>query len=121
MQGVMDRLPPGPVLIVGTDIPGIRAADIAEAFRALGAHDAVLGPAADGGYWLVGLKRIPRVVRAFDAVRWSGPHALADTLGNLNGLRFALTRRLDDVDRAGDLARFAGLHGRRIVPLWRAR
>src|SRR6185436_16119941 len=69
----------GPMLIIGTDVPGIMPAHIAEAFRRLGRHDAVLGPATDGGYWLVGLKRRPRVLRPFAKVRWSSPHALADT------------------------------------------
>ncbi len=65
MQRIFDRLPPGPVLIVGTDVPGITPAHIAQAFRLLGRHDAVFGPAADGGYWLVGLKRRPRVLPIF--------------------------------------------------------
>ncbi|MEK9725170.1 MAG: DUF2064 domain-containing protein [Rhodospirillaceae bacterium] len=59
MGRVMAAMPPGPVVLIGADIPDIRPADIAAAFRALGAHDAVFGPADDGGYWLVGLKRWP--------------------------------------------------------------
>ena len=115
MQRVMDRLPPGPVLIIGTDVPGIRAEHVREAFRMLGRHDAVLGPSPDGGYWLVGLKRTPRVPRAFDCVRWSSAHARADTERNLSGVRIAKAATLADVDEAGDLARVSGVPGRRIL------
>ncbi|WP_425283593.1 DUF2064 domain-containing protein [Methyloceanibacter stevinii] len=52
-------MPPGPVVLVGSDIPRISRAHIAEAFRLLGNADAVFGPAQDGGYWLVGFKRSP--------------------------------------------------------------
>ena len=98
MARVMALLPPGPVVIVGADIPDIRAADAAAAFRALGRHDAVFGPAADGGYWLVGLRRRPRFRDPFKTVRWSTEHALADTRANLQGARVALLRELEDVD-----------------------
>lgn len=114
MQRLFTRLPPGPVVVVGSDIPSIRAAHIAGAFRLLGEADAVLGPAEDGGYWLVGLKRTPRVLAPFARVRWSGPHALADTRANLEGKRVALAARLSDVDRADDLRRESGRFGRLI-------
>src|SRR5262249_22316747 len=56
----------------------------AAAFRALGNHDAVLGPARDGGYWLIGLRRSRPLPAGFlDGVRWSTPHALADTRASL--------------------------------------
>ena len=106
-----------PLLIVGTDVPGIRPAHIAEAFRLLGRHDAVLGPATDGGYWLVGLRRRPRVLRPFANVRWSSPHALADTLANLEGRTVAFVATLSDVDSASDLRLNAASLGRRVLPL----
>ena len=105
MQRLFKSLPPGPILIIGSDIPCIRPAHIAEAFKLLGRADAVLGPAPDGGYWLVGLKRTPRVLAPFARVRWSGPYALADTLANLDGSRVVLAARLSDVDMAEDLRR----------------
>lgn len=107
MQRAFDHLPPGPVVIIGADIPGIGNRDIAAAFRALGSHDAVFGPADDGGYWLVGQKRRPRVIDLFEGVRWSGPHALEDTLSNLEGARHAMLRPLADVDDGADYARLA--------------
>ena len=94
----------GRAVIIGSDIPAAGAADLRAAFRALGRADAVFGPAEDGGYWLVGFGP-RRVARPFAAVRWSGPHALADTLANLAHRRVALLRRLNDVDTAADLAR----------------
>ncbi|MDH3474588.1 MAG: TIGR04282 family arsenosugar biosynthesis glycosyltransferase [Rhodospirillales bacterium] len=105
MGRVIERLPPGPVAIVGSDIPGIGARHVVEAFRRLGDHDWVLGPARDGGYWLIGARRRPALRLPFAGVRWGGPHALADTLGNLAGQRIALLEQLDDVDTGADLAR----------------
>jgi uncharacterized protein len=115
MQRIMDRTAPGPVVIIGTDVPGIRTAHIRQAFRLLGRHDAVFGPATDGGYWLVGLRRRPRVPRAFAAVRWSSPHALADTLANLSGRSVARVAILSDVDTADDFARSTAVFGRHVL------
>ena len=117
MQRIFDCKHAGPMLIVGTDVPGIRPAHIAEAFRRLGRHDAVLGPATDGGYWLVGLRRRPRVLRPFANVRWSSPHALADTLANLEGRTVAFVATLSDVDSASDLRLNAASLGRRVLPV----
>lgn len=104
MGRVMRTLPPGPVVIVGTDVPGIRCRHIAQAFRALGSHDAVFGPAHDGGYWLVGLRRRPRCPEIFAGVRWSTPTALADTMAGLPGFSVAMLETLQDIDNGADLA-----------------
>jgi glycosyltransferase A (GT-A) superfamily protein (DUF2064 family) len=90
-------------VLIGTDVPGATAATVARAFRLLGSHDAVFGPATDGGYWLVGLRGRPP---PFDRVRWSTRHALADTLGNLHGARVALLAPLDDIDTPEDYRRW---------------
>ncbi|HKM65252.1 MAG TPA: TIGR04282 family arsenosugar biosynthesis glycosyltransferase [Acidisphaera sp.] len=101
------RVPRGRVAIVGCDIPGLGAADIVAAFRALGRADAVFGPAEDGGYWLVA--RGPRrPARPFAGVRWSTRHALADTLANFSARRVAMLRRLRDVDTAEDYLAWNG-------------
>lgn len=99
-------LPPGPVVIIGADIPGIERRHIAQAFAALGRHDAVLGPAEDGGYWLVGLKRRPRVPEIFGGVRWSSAQTLADTAKNIRerNMILALLERLPDIDTGADYA-----------------
>ena len=117
MQAVFDAMPPGPVIVIGTDIPGIRPADIALAFRCLGAHDAVLGPSGDGGYWLVGLNRRGRSAKAFANVRWSSAFALSDTRKNLKDYGVALTATKDDIDCAGDLRRLGANAGRVIASL----
>ena len=104
MARVMRTLPPGPVVIIGTDVPGIRSRHIAQAFRALGRHDAVFGPAYDGGYWLVGLRRRPRCPKVFAEVRWSTPAALADTVAGLPDFNVAMLETLQDVDEGADLA-----------------
>ena len=116
MQRLFRGLPPGPAIIVGSDIPAIKASDIAEAFRLLGNADAVFGRAPDGGYWLVGLRRAPRLLAPFAGVRWSGPHALADTLGNLKGSRVAFAATRSDVDTEEDYRRLRRNWQRLIQP-----
>ncbi|HMK68195.1 MAG TPA: TIGR04282 family arsenosugar biosynthesis glycosyltransferase, partial [Stellaceae bacterium] len=102
MGRVFRTLPPGPVVIVGSDIPELSPRHVAAAFRALGNHDVVFGPAADGGYWLIGLRRCPRIPASlFARVRWSSPNALADTRASLPpNLTVALLEMLEDVDDA---------------------
>ena len=105
MARPMHGLPPGPVVVVGSDIPDLASDHIWRAFKALGNHDAVFGPAADGGYWLVGLSRrtVPREL--FASVRWSGPHALTDTIATLGPrASVAMLETLCDIDTADDLA-----------------
>ncbi len=105
MARLLRERPPGPVVLVGSDVPDLQAGHIARAFKALGRHDWVFGPAADGGYWLVGARRRRVPWRTFDAVRWSSPLALADSLANLKRARVALLEELHDVDTGADLAR----------------
>lgn len=115
MGRVLRDLPPGPAVIVGSDIPDIDAAALRAALRALQSAEAVFGPAGDGGYWLVGLRRRPRPRghlpgALFRHVRWSSEHALADTLAGLpKSLRIAHLHRLDDVD---DIAHWRAWHAR---------
>lgn len=100
MARAIRALPPGPVVLVGTDIPELGTREVAAAFAALGTNDMVFGPATDGGYWLVGARRRPAVPsNLFEDVRWSTGHALADTLAGLPaGFRVAMLDPLDDVD-----------------------
>ena len=95
---------PGPACVIGADIPGISRAHIAQAFAALGNHDAVFGPAPDGGYWLIGLKHPAHQPVGFLAdVRWSSPDALSDSKATLGGSRIAEIAQLRDIDTADDL------------------
>jgi hypothetical protein len=103
------NLPPGPVVLVGCDIPALERRHVSTAFAALGRHQAVFGPARDGGFWLVGLRRRPAPPRhrpgLFTAVRWSGPQTLAETLEGFHNQPAALLEILADVDNAADLER----------------
>lgn len=104
MRRALQCNPCGPVCVIGADIPGVTRAHIAKGFAALGGHEMVYGPALDGGYWLVGARHGRRVpVGLFQGVRWSGPHALADSIASAPGMRVALVDRLRDVDDAADL------------------
>jgi uncharacterized protein len=116
MQRVMDRRERGPLIIVGTDIPAITPAHIAEAFRHLRGRDAVIGPAPDGGYWLVGLRRSPRIPKPFAGVRWSSEATLADTIANLGWSAVGRAAQLADVDNAVELAACRGHFGRIVRP-----
>lgn len=103
MARMLYELPPGPVVIVGTDIPGLNANHVEQAFKALNDYDAVFGPSHDGGYYLVGIKRRPAIINPFFGVRWSTEYALSDTLENLIGYRVAFLETLTDVDTVDDL------------------
>jgi rSAM/selenodomain-associated transferase 1 len=104
MRRIFRALPPGPICIIGADIPALRRHHITHAFDALGENDAVIGPAPDGGYWLIGLKRTRAVSPdLFRKVRWSSVHALADTVATLSGHSVAKIASLRDVDTAAEL------------------
>lgn len=110
MGRIFRDLPPGPVLIVGADIPGITRVEVHRAFQAFRSAEAVIGPGEDGGYWLIGLKRISAVPEClFRGVRWSTQHAAEDTISTLPGCRVARTSTLADVDTAADLAHVKSL------------
>jgi hypothetical protein len=98
------------VVIIGTDCPGLDAARIAEAFDALDANDLVLGPAADGGYYLLGMRRL--LAWAFEGIPWSTDGVLKATLAAAaaNGATAGLLDELRDVDTLADL--------RALLPEW---
>ena len=93
------------VVLIGCDIPDATAADVRDAFHALGRVDAVFGPASDGGYWLIGLGP-RRPADLFGKTRWSTRHALADTLRQFRRHRVGYVRTLADVDSAADYRRY---------------
>ncbi|MGH1576753.1 TIGR04282 family arsenosugar biosynthesis glycosyltransferase [Planktotalea sp.] len=104
MGRILRECSAGPLCIIGADIPGVTRASIAEAFRALGNHEAVFGPAPDGGYWLIGMKRArPPIASILQNVRWSSEHALADSARSLGGVSIAHVATLQDVDTVEDL------------------
>lgn len=91
------------LVIIGTDCPALTPEHLREAFAALAANDVVFGPAADGGYYLVGLRRSSPEL--FEGIGWGGETVLAASLqraGRL-GLSYRLLDELRDVDRPEDL------------------
>lgn len=93
----------GPALIVGMDTPQVTPAQLDRALSALDEHDAVLGPAADGGYWCIGLRGVDPA-RALHGVPMSAPHTLAAQRERLRRLRVPFTEvdELHDVDTIAD-------------------
>lgn len=99
----------GAVALIGSDAPDVPKERIGEAFRALeGGADAVFGPAVDGGYYLVGLKRPTRVL--FEGIEWSTPTVMEKTIERLEALAipYSLLPEWHDIDRPGDLALIRG-------------
>jgi rSAM/selenodomain-associated transferase 2/rSAM/selenodomain-associated transferase 1 len=94
-----------PALLIGTDVPGYDIAYLAQAAAALERHDAVVGPAEDGGYVLIG---IARDIDVFGAVPWSTPEVMAATRERLAaaGATHIELPRLWDVDTGDDYARW---------------
>jgi rSAM/selenodomain-associated transferase 1 len=97
----------GPALIVGMDTPQLTGAVLAQALAALEGHDAVLGPAADGGYWGIGLRCADP--RALVGVPMSVDHTLTEQRARLAelGLDVADAATLIDVDTIEDAAHVA--------------
>ena len=87
-----------PAVVIGSDVPDITRAHIHAAFAALGRRPYVLGPARDGGYWLIGAKHPLRMQpKVLGGVRWSGPNAMQDTIERLGDVAL-LDDVLDDID-----------------------
>jgi uncharacterized protein len=103
-------------LLIGTDAPGLDAAYLRAAAQALHDHDAVLGPAADGGYTLVGLKQPQPSL--FNDMRWSHDQVMAHTRERLAqlGLRHAELPVLHDVDVPADLVHLTAHHPPTMEP-----
>jgi len=98
-----------PVVIIGSDIPDITADIMQKAFEGLKSHDLVLGPAGDGGYYLIGMRQTAfsrANPRLFNGIRWGMDAVLSDTLAVAQELElsYTLLDTLDDVDRPEDLA-----------------
>ncbi len=96
------------VVIIGTDIPDLTAVDITKAFAVLKQKKMVLGPAKDGGYYLIGLQKnafSPAVGDLFAGIKWGEHDVLKKTL-NISkqlGLNYSLLKEMDDVDRPEDI------------------
>lgn len=89
------------VICIGTDLWNLEKGTIEGALSALDAADVVLGPANDGGYYLIGMKEYhPQI---FQNKKWSGPEVFKDTLIDLRTHRVALLEEKTDIDYYKDL------------------
>lgn len=103
-MGLVAKAAQGPSIIVGCDIPGLSPAILREAADAVRRYDLVIGPARDGGFYLVGLREPAHAFRLYDRVRWSSEFALSDTLKNVpKHWRVHRLPMLQDVDVVEDL------------------
>ena len=92
------------VAVIGTDCRDITCGHVASAFAALRRAPFALGPARDGGFWLLGARNGAGAARAMNkGVRWSTAHTAADVIRNLGDANVALLATLRDVDVAADL------------------
>ena len=91
------------VVIVGTDCPGINENILEKAFGELNNSDVVIGPATDGGYYLLGMKEMHNDL--FEKIAWSTAIVLHSTIErcNTNNLSYSLLKALSDVDEEADL------------------
>ncbi|MEL6335984.1 MAG: TIGR04282 family arsenosugar biosynthesis glycosyltransferase [Pseudomonadota bacterium] len=108
MLRALNAAGPRPAAVIGSDVPGLEAAVVMAALQRLGGADTVLGPAPDGGFWLIARRaglRLPE--HLLDGVAWSTEHARAQTLARLSrhpgAARAALAGTLADVDTVADL------------------
>ncbi|PYK99193.1 MAG: hypothetical protein DME19_09535 [Verrucomicrobia bacterium] len=104
-------------VIIGSDCPAVTAEDIYEAWNGLRTHDVVLGPATDGGYWLIGLRRLQPEL--FHRIPWSTETVFGETMKRIRqaGLDVQLLRELSDVDTAHDWRAFLTAQNRDGIPL----
>ena len=103
------------VVLIGTDCPELDGHVVQTAFERLQEHDVVLGPANDGGYYLIGLRRSAPPL--FDGIPWGTGDVLRATLrvAEAAGLSVMLLPRLSDVDCSEDLAVWDRVKGRRLA------
>lgn len=94
------------VLTIGTDSPTLPPAYLEEAAAQLGEHDVVLGPAEDGGYYLIGVKAAP--IALFEGIAWSTEEVFAQTLQRAEALQLSvhLLPQWYDIDDAATLEKF---------------
>jgi len=96
------------IVIIGSDIPDISTAIIQQAFEALKSNSLVLGPAGDGGYYLLGMQKADKgqaYPELFEGINWGTHQVLAQTIAAAHqlGIGYALLDTLKDVDRPEDL------------------
>ena len=89
------------IIIIGSDLLDLKPADIETAFQILNKNDFVIGPAKDGGYYLLGMKRLQS--KLFKNKKWGKSTVLNDTLKDIQNSTFVLLKELNDIDTFEDL------------------
>jgi uncharacterized protein len=99
------------VVLIGTDCPSLEGIHLSQAFEALDQSDLVLGPARDGGYYMIGMKR--RADFLFEGITWSTELVLSQTLALAaeQGLQTSLLPVLEDIDTLEDWDRYCSQIG----------
>jgi rSAM/selenodomain-associated transferase 1 len=99
------------VVLIGTDCPSLEGIHLSQAFEALDQYDLVIGPARDGGYYLIGMKR--RADFLFEGITWSSELVLSQTLALAaeQGLQTSLLPVLEDIDTLEDWERYCSQIG----------
>jgi len=92
-------------ILIGSDIPDLPLSIVKEAFRMFETHDAVVGPAHDGGYYLIGFRNDTFLPEVFDKMKWGGETVLRSTLNRIKkrGCRVHLLPAWNDVDTLADV------------------
>ena len=100
------------IVIIGSDSPDLPAAMLEDAFNALDAADAVIGPTDDGGYYLIGFRSERFLEAVFEGIEWGSERVLARTLDIFAeaGWRVHVLPRWRDVDTMDDLKAFFDAH-----------
>lgn len=89
------------IILIGSDLPTISSTIIQQGFAALENNDIVFGPADDGGYYLIGMKKMHPSI--FNNKPWSTEKLLTITLKELTQQKIALLTQLNDIDTEADL------------------
>ncbi len=97
-------------IIIGSDVPGVTTAIIEEAFKALAGHDSVIGPASDGGYYLIGFRKGALCPDIFHHMNWGTADVYEKTMRRLRHADLAvhILSELADVDKREDLITLLG-------------
>ena len=92
-------------ILIGTDIPEISSKHLGVALTELENYDTVLGPASDGGYYLIGMKNNSYSSKIFQNINWSGKSVMQKTIKNIVelGMDYYLLDKLNDIDTSEDL------------------
>jgi len=100
------------VILTGTDFPTLPRAHLIEALKLIKSHDVVLGPTADGGYYLIGLRKMTPA--PFEGIAWSTGAVFAETKKKIEaaGLSLGLLPKCRELDTLDDLKAFIGLIGK---------